>query len=79
MYEIIYSASENGILENREFKKWCKKNHNELFNWFYNFLEKQRDQFVEKGYIKRKNIKKWKTKYTATKFIKNDKEIQYTC
>lgn len=72
LYEIIYSASENGILENREFKKWCKKNHNELFNWFYNFLKKQRDQFVEKGYIKRKNIKKWKTKYTATKFIKND-------
>lgn len=56
LYEIIYSASENEILENREFKKWCKKNHNELFNWFYNFLEKQRDQFVEKGYIKRKNI-----------------------
>ena len=34
LYNIMYEASEDGILEPNEFKKWAKRNYNEFFNVF---------------------------------------------
>jgi uncharacterized membrane protein YgcG len=34
LYEMIEEAAEDGLLEQNEFERWCKKNYNEILKWF---------------------------------------------
>ena len=74
LFYMMYEASKDGILENKEFEKWCKKSYEKILDWFDDILEKQRDLLVSQNLI----ITEAKTgllggkKYTATAELKNE-------
>ncbi len=73
LFNMMYEASKDGILENKEFENWCSKSYNKILNWFDNILEKQRTNLVKEGLIieeETKNI--FRTKYTATYKLKEE-------
>ena len=32
LFDVMYEASNDGVLENKELEKWCRKNYNKFFN-----------------------------------------------
>ena len=34
MYDMLFYASKDGVLENKELEKWSKKNYTKIHNWF---------------------------------------------
>lgn len=70
LFDMLYAASHDGILESKEFKKWCKKSYSKVLTWFDNILIEQKKIMVEEGMIsvrKRKILKVIKTMvYTAS-------------
>lgn len=67
MYKYMYSASEDGILESKDFEKYCEKNYSTIIKWFDKVLDDQRDSCVEQNLII--NEKKMFNKYYETKEI----------
>lgn len=73
VFRMIYTASEDGILENKEFEKWCKNNYTRILRWFDDILKDQKEKLVSEGLItcETKGIFKSK-KYTATQELKDE-------
>ena len=46
---MLYEASNDGILENKEFEKWCNKSYSKILKWFDNILAEQRELLVADG------------------------------
>ena len=38
IYNMMYAASNDGILEQKDFKNYCTKNYEEVLNFFENTL-----------------------------------------
>ena len=73
LYVMMYKASIDGILENKEFEKWCSKSYEKILDWFDDILEEERDELVADGLIERNNAQySWNTKYTATPELKEE-------
>lgn len=76
LYNIMYKASKDGILEKKEFEKWAEKNYEKLLDWFTDVINKERQKLIEEGILKAKDKK---TLFTSSKdeyeFI--NKEIFY--
>ena len=51
LFNMFYESSKDGILEKKEFEKWCSKNYSKILNWFDNVLNYERDLLVEEGKI----------------------------
>lgn len=51
LFNMLYTASEDGRLENKEFEKWCNKSYSRILKWFDNILGEQRQKLVEEGKI----------------------------
>lgn len=74
LFKMLYEASKDGILENKEFEKWCNKSYYKILGWFDEILNEQRDKLVNEGLITVEEkttfkIFKFKT-YTATPELK---------
>lgn len=54
IYDMLYNASKDGILEKNEFKKWCNKHYSMILSWFKQVLTSQCDFLVEEGLIVKK-------------------------
>ena len=39
LHKWMYEASEDGILESKEFEKWCRKNYSKILKWFDDVLD----------------------------------------
>lgn len=76
LYNMLYLASGDGILEKREFEKWCSGKYDRILNWFDNILTSQRDKLVEEGLITQEEkvkMKVFKSKcYTSTAKLKQE-------
>ena len=72
LFKMMYEASEDGILENKEFEKWCKLSYNKILRWFDQILEEQRTSLTADGIIKYEEGGVWGKKYTATPELKNE-------
>lgn len=76
LYNMLYTASGDGILEKKEFEKWCSGKYDRILNWFDNILTSQRDILVEEGLITQEEkvkMKVFKSKcYTATAKLKQE-------
>lgn len=57
LYQFMYTASKDGILESKEFEKWCKNNYSKIFKWFDEVLDYENNKLIEEG----KLIEKEKT------------------
>ena len=76
LFKMLYEASEDGILENKEFEKWCKKSYSKILTWFDKIIEREKEKLVTEGLItvEEKTVMKiYKTKqYTATRALKEE-------
>lgn len=72
LYDALKVASNDGILESKEFKKWCKRNYSIISTWFDKVIETQRDTLVNEKYILSINIEKIGFQYIATPKLKEE-------
>ncbi len=76
IFDILYSASKDGVLENNEFKDWCEFHYKTVFNWFDDILDEQRDKLVNENLIihEEKTILKFfvKHKYSSTPELRQE-------
>ena len=52
LYEMMHTASGDGILEKNEFTKWCKNHYNKILKWFNKVIDDTTMNFVSEGLIK---------------------------
>ena len=57
LYNMLYEASGDGILEKKEFEKWCRGKYSRILKWFDEILNEQRDLLVQEGLIETKQAK----------------------
>ncbi len=58
LYQMMYEASKDGILEKKEFESWCKKNYQKIFTWFNNVIDEETESLIKEGYLIREGKKK---------------------
>lgn len=51
LYDYMKAASKDGVLENKEFEKWCSRNYSKILKWFDNVLDYETDKLVSEGKI----------------------------
>ena len=72
IFHMMREASKDGILENNEFEKWCRKSYEKILNWFDKILETEHDKLVEEGLlIKTTKNSIFGDKYEATQKLKD--------
>lgn len=49
LYKYMYEASKDGILESKEFEKWCSNNYSKILNWFDKVLDYENEKLVQEG------------------------------
>lgn len=63
LYDMMKIASKDGILESKEFEKWCRSNYKKILNWFDKVIDFQTAKFIEEGKI----VETEKTSYKVFK------------
>ena len=71
LFNMMYEASGDGILENKEFEKWCRKSYEKILDWFDDILKEQRGKLASKGLLQQKQGF-WSKKYIATQELKQE-------
>ena len=59
LFGMLYEASKDGYLENKEFKKWCKKSYSKILSWFDKIMNSERMKLVAEGLIEVDEKGKW--------------------
>ena len=78
IFDIMYEASNDGILEPKELEKWCRKNYSKFFGIFKRIVNEKIQQLKLDGYIyKRKNKQECKKKNVMNEKIYNDSSKLY--
>ena len=73
LFHMMYIASKDGILENKEFEIWCRDSYRKILNWFDDILKTQRQKLVEEGLIIAEDGNSiYNKKYTATLGLKEE-------
>lgn len=76
LFKMLFEASKDGILESKEFEKWCKKSYSRILSWFDSIIDREKDKLVKEGLItceEKTSFKIFKSKqYTATPALKEE-------
>ena len=72
LFHMMHVASKDGILENKEFEKWCKSSYEKILGWFDNILQDQREFLASDGFLNNDKKGIFGTKYTATQQLKDE-------
>ena len=76
LFDMMYEASEDGILEKKEFEKWCSGKYDTILNWFDKVLEDEGIKLSSKGVITENPSFIKITKYiSTTEFTEMGKQI----
>ena len=51
LFDMLMKASGDGILESKEFEKWCKKNYSKILKWFTDVLNSTAEILISRGEI----------------------------
>ena len=74
MFNIMYKASKDGILENKEFERWCQNNYSTILNLFDKIIDKEQQKCINDGLISVETVKSFKfftrKEYNATSELK---------
>ena len=57
LFDIMFSASGDGILEPKEFEKWAKKHYSKFFDVFKDFKDTEVDRLKQEGHIYKRTDK----------------------
>ena len=58
LHSMFYTASKDGILEKKEFEKWCSNHYTTILGWFDNVLDYEKDELIKEGKIVKEEYKK---------------------
>ena len=58
LYQMMYEASKDGILEKGEFESWCKKNYSKILKWFNAVIDNETLLLIDEGLLIREGNKK---------------------
>ena len=58
LHSMFYTASKDGILEKKEFERWCSSNYSKILNWFDRVLDYERDILISEGLIAKEDYRK---------------------
>ena len=73
LFHMMHVASEDGILENKEFEKWCKSSYEKILDWFDDILKEERENITAEGLLEKQEANPaFLTKYIATQEIKEE-------
>ena len=76
LFNMLYEASKDGYLENKEFEKWCEKSYSKILSWFDKIIQDEQAKLVQEGLIEERKTVKMKifhlTKYTAKPELKQE-------
>lgn len=61
LYNMIYEASIDGVLEAKEFKKWASDNYTELYDWFKKVLDFETEKLELEGKLTKLSHNKYET------------------
>ena len=61
LYNMIYEASIDGVLEAKEFKRWASDNYTELYDWFKKVLDFETEKFELEGKLTKLSHNKYET------------------
>jgi len=70
LYNMMDKASLDGVLESKEFEKWCRKNYSKILNWFNKIIDDETINFVNEGLIIEEK-KTFSTTYHVSDSMKN--------
>ena len=80
LFDIMYKASGDGLLESKELEKWAKKNYDKFFSVFEKIKNSEVDKLENEGHIyKRQNKEDCKKKNVMDDIIYNDSVALYGC
>lgn len=51
LYDMLYEASKDGILQSKEFEKWCKTHYSKILKWFTEVLDRTAEELIQEGKI----------------------------
>ena len=78
LYSMLLEASQDGVLENKEFERWARTKYSKLLSWFDEIINEEERKLIEKGLIiesEEKVLKIFKRKVlTLTENLKLDAE-----
>lgn len=76
LFNMMYEASKDGILETNEFNKWCGDNYEKILDWFDSVLDYQTKKYLNDNTITTDEITKFKVftsiKYNVNESLKNE-------
>ncbi len=78
LYKIMYTASKDGILENKELEKWARKNYDKYLSIFERIKNDKINELKQAGHIyKRKNRQECKYKNVMDDTLYEDSKKLY--
>lgn len=76
LFIMLYEASKDGYLENKEFEKWCSRSYSKILSWFDEIIKREKEKLANEGLItieEKVTLKIFKSKvYTATPKLKQE-------
>ena len=78
LFDIMYEASKDGILETKEFERWCRNNYSEFFDLFKKIENDKINKLKSEGHIfKRENREQCKQKNVMDDIMYEDSKKLY--
>ena len=56
LYQYMKTASKDGILESKEFERWCSSNYTKILKWFDDILDYENDILLAEGKLTSKIV-----------------------
>jgi len=75
LYEILYMASSDGILEKKEMQKWCNNHVGSLYQWFKSFMSDERRDLVNNQEILTVKVRNKIKYYDTEEMLDKGKKI----
>jgi len=76
LFKMLYEASKDGYLENKEFEKWCSNSYTRVLSWFDEIIKREKEKLANEGLLtveEKVSLKIFKSKvYTATSELKQE-------
>ena len=72
LFEILYTASKDGYLENNEFEEWCEKSYSKILSWFDEIIYEEEKKLSSEGILKKKEKVHKRKLYEATHELKQE-------
>ncbi len=51
LHQMMVEASKDGILESKEFEKWCNNNYSKILSWFDKVIDEETNKLISEGKV----------------------------